>query len=930
MKLRKPQRGNRQLHRESVLLPLTTLSVLAAIVTAQTQAHAALDCSDSITIPTLQGSSHVSPFADQDIQTCGVVTAVGFNFYYIQDSEGDGNSATSDALFVFDSSGQPPLGSEVKLSGTLSEFIPGGAASGNLSVTQLAFPDILEQSTPDALPEPVVLGLTGRLPPAEVVISESELSSPINLQNAEDAATTPFNPDVDAIDFYESLEGMLVTIPDAVAVSAIRQFGNFSAELFSLADNGAGASPADARSVNGGILLQPDPDNRGDQNPERLQVQFDGTVYQGDEFPYVQVGDKLGTVTGVVGYSFGNFEVLAIDALEITDGGVRPEIAPTSDGSALTVASYNVLNLSAVEADDDQREKIASQIVTQLHSPDIIALQEIQDNNGDIGNCSNDDPSPCAGVLDASETLQELADSISEAGGPDYEWFTVDPLIETTDDNRDDPDAFGGASLSNIRNAFLYNATRVQLTEFTGLTREELQSRGVQANTAFDASRDPLEARFTYQDESIIILNNHFESRFGSTPIFGGPQPFVQAAEDAREAQALAMHELVSAYLEEDSESNIMVLGDLNTFEFTNDLAQILPSASGSTLLTRLADETSAADEYSFIFDGNSQALDHVFVSSALNNISTLNYVHVNVDFPRRSTDIVASDHEPLLTVIDFANLPGGSSEVLNLNGAVYSSTALELFWDRQESPDASYRVTRDGTVEETVDGTSLFVQDLSPDTTYQFTLEWLGDGEQVIATESISLKTNAAFNGTDAPEDSLVQQLSGTVYSSSALELFWIIEEPPANLSFNIMRDDNLIATTDGRSYFDSQLSVDTSYAYRVEPVVNGVAIDNGLTVSLRTNTENGTTLPEDAIDLSGSVYSASAIELFWSRAQASAVSAYRIARNGNILDTRDATSFFEEGLMANTTYVYEVTPVDAQGVAQGNTVSIEVTTLN
>ena len=36
----------------------------------------------------------------------------------------------------------------------------------------------------------------------------------------------------------------------------------------------------------------------------------------------------------------------------------------------------------------------------------------------------------------------------------------------------------------------------------------------------------------------IIIVNNHFSSRFGSTPVFGGPQPFTQAAEVAPQASS--------------------------------------------------------------------------------------------------------------------------------------------------------------------------------------------------------------------------------------------------------------------------------------------------------------------------------------------------------------------------------------------------------
>jgi predicted extracellular nuclease len=308
-----------------------------------------------------------------------------------------------------------------------------------------------------------------------------------------------------------------------------------------------------------------------------------------------------------------------------------------------------VLNLSAVANDDEQRAKIANQIVFNLREPDIIGLQEIQDNNGDISDCP-EAPSDCAGVLDATETLERLVEAIVDAGGPAYEFFTEDPLVETTDDNRDDdPDTFGGISLGNIRNAFLYNPDRVELIEYTGLTRDVLAARGVSVPTAFDFSRDPLEGVFRFKGKTVKVINNHFSSRFGSTPIFGGPQPFVQAAEDAREDQSLAMYEVARAILEEDDDANVIVLGDLNTFEFTNDLAEILPGAGGERVLENLISVERSDNKYSFNFEGNSQVLDHIFVSESLAPNARLEIIHVNTDFPRLFTDVTASDHEPLL-----------------------------------------------------------------------------------------------------------------------------------------------------------------------------------------------------------------------------------------------------------------------------------------
>lgn len=614
--------------------------------------RAEVDCTNIIPIYSIQGAGHYSPFAGEIVETCGVVTAVGFDRYFMQDPFGDADQATSDGLEVYVGSGgdKPPVGTLLRLRDRVDEYVPGGSDTGNLSITQFAFPEVLASEADTPLPQPTVIGRSGRVPPAEAVISETEL--PVNLQDPADAAANPFNPGEDGIDFYESLEGMLVIVEDPVAISAIRQFGTFSAEVFVLANNGADALPADARTERGGINLQPDADNRGDQNPERVQIQFDGTLFGSTDYPPIKVGDRLADIVGVVGYSFGNFEVNTLAAVELEASAIAPEVSrPFVRGPwKMTLASYNVLNLSAVASDDAQRTLIAAQIVNHLRSPDVIALQEIQDNNGDIGDCPADDPSGCSGVLAADQTLQALVDAVIDAGGPVYQFATVDPLVETTDDNRDDPDTFGGVSLGNIRNAFLYNPRRVTLESVLGITRDALAARGVADTTAFDGSRDPLLGIFNFRGERLVVINNHFTSRFGSSPIFGGPQPFVQAGETDREAQARAINALTDSLLAEGYE-NLVVVGDLNTFEFTDDLAELLPGVGGEQVLENLISKNRDDNRYSFIFEGNSQVLDHIFATEALAARAQLDILHINVDFPRRAGDLVASDHEPLLAI---------------------------------------------------------------------------------------------------------------------------------------------------------------------------------------------------------------------------------------------------------------------------------------
>ncbi len=571
-----------------------------------------------VTIPEIQGEGHISEYEGRTVTTTGIVTAVDTNGYYLQDAEGDGNDATSDGIFIFTNSAPTvAVGDEVTVSGDVSEFIPGGAGTGNLSITQISAntEEVLSSgNTVDAL----VLGANGRPIPTEVVISPEE--TPVNLQDE----PGEFNPETDGIDFYESLEGMLVTVDNPVAISATNRFG----ETWVVADDGAGTTPG--LNDRGGLNLNADADGLGDLNPERIQIQYDsGLLPEGFTGPELNVGDDLSNVTGVVGYGFGNYEINVTEAFTVEQptSNVAEVTEIAGSKTELTVATYNVLNVTSNEADGDadQIAQLAQQIVNNLGSPDILALQEIQDNSG----VTND------GTLDADETLQAIVDAIAAAGGPVYSFQSA--VVDEDGEN-------GGVPGGNIRNAFLYNEERVEANSFLTLESNVLTDMGVTNPDAFEGSRDPLLGVFTFNGQEITLINNHFSSRFGSEPVFGGPQPFNQGGEDEREAQALTINEVVDGLLANDPDANIAVLGDLNTFDFTDELTEDLPGVGDEQVLTNLIELSEGDEAYSFNFQGNSQALDHIFVTDSLLEGANVDFVHVNVDFAD-----AASDHEPIV-----------------------------------------------------------------------------------------------------------------------------------------------------------------------------------------------------------------------------------------------------------------------------------------
>lgn len=86
-----------------------------------------LSAQSNVTIPNIQGSDNSSSYSGQQVATSGIVTAVFIgggmiNGFFIQDAAGDGNSATSDGVFVYSSSKSVEPGDLVQLTARVSEY----------------------------------------------------------------------------------------------------------------------------------------------------------------------------------------------------------------------------------------------------------------------------------------------------------------------------------------------------------------------------------------------------------------------------------------------------------------------------------------------------------------------------------------------------------------------------------------------------------------------------------------------------------------------------------------------------------------------------------------------------------------------------------------------------------------------------------------
>lgn len=563
----------------------------------------------------IQGAAHLSPLAGQSASGVrGVVTARSNTGFWFQDPCPDNDPESSEGLFVY--TGSAPsvvVGDEVAVNGTVTEFRPGGASSTNLTTTELTSPTVTKLGT-RTVPAATVVGSGGRVPPTTVI--DDDATGNVETSGTFDAAT-------DGIDFYESLEGMRIQLTNPVAVGPRDGFG----EIPVLGDDGAGAS---VRTTRGGIVLR-----QGDANPER--VHLDDAVLAGSTPAGVTVGDHFSTpAVGVLDYSFGNFKVQLTQALSRVPSGLAAETTAPAGPGQLAVASFNVENL---DPNDPQSkfDGLAQTVVSRLASPGIIAVEEIQDNDGATNSA----------VVDAGQTYTKLINAITAAGGPAYDYRQINPV----------DDADGGEPGGNIRVGFLFR-TDIGLSFVAGTpggstTAVTVSSTGNPAdpvalshnpgrisptNSAFTASRKPLAGKFSFAGKPVFVIANHWNSKGGDHPLFGRYQPPVLSSETQRLQQA----QLVAAFVDQiqaiDPQARIVVAGDLNDFEYSAPV-QTLVNAGLADLPATLPDP----DRYTYVYQGNSQVLDHILLSSPLVSAGySYDIVHVNSEFPAP-----LSDHEP-------------------------------------------------------------------------------------------------------------------------------------------------------------------------------------------------------------------------------------------------------------------------------------------
>ena len=567
----------------------------------------------------VQGESHESPLVGKEVVINNVVvTKTDKTGFYVQDKVSDNNPRTSDAVYVA-SAEKVESGDLLKVQGTVKEGYmeeysvrPGQTfkkPAGSLTVTQIINATITKLGKTDL---PKALNISEKMP-----------------KDIVDNTPTKYNPETEALDYWESLEGMRVEVTKPKVTGP-----QYKGDIYVLPGDYKGQKLNNI----GGVNLRP-----GVQNTEVLPI----TV--GNKFVAKAKDYFNENITGVVTYKNKTYKIDPIDpnALKglLQDGGLTREVSkiyPSED--KLTIASYNIENFSANnnghdETPEEKVDKIANSFIKEVHSPDIITLIEVQDNNGGV----ND------GTVDGVKSGEKLAQRIKSLGGPDYKYTEIAPV-----DGKD-----GGKPGANIRVAYLYNPKRVTLigkekggseeaARFVNGHLEKNPARIDPTSVHFEKVRKSLAAEFEFKGERIVVIANHLKSKLGDDAIYGSNQPSVENTKAKRIEEAKILNAFIKEGLRQNPNLKFVLTGDFNDFEFSDSVKTIV----GNELVNLMA-EHEQGDRYSYFYRGSNQSLDNVLISKNIKDKVVFSPVHINASFMEEHGR--ASDHDPVVVQIDFS-----------------------------------------------------------------------------------------------------------------------------------------------------------------------------------------------------------------------------------------------------------------------------------
>jgi len=671
---------------------------------------------DLIFIHDIQGTAYYSPILAAEglnsfnvasattVIIRAVVTAVDGDGprqgFYLTEETQDWDSAlnTSEGIFVM-------TRNDGNVGATLAELYPDLQVGDLVTVTA----QVMEYQSFNTMPRTVlvnsslVINASGLTLPTLILDAGRPIPNSIltgvtpDYTDSSDGAGDSFDMSLYGLSFWETVEGMLVTIPDMVAADGFVQTSGgqpyFQAYSTVHADpdqiNSRGGytvagdpplSPPDTLETDDGTIQGGRHLHDGDINPDIIEVDFSGFAIDAPAglADSLTMGDKLGDITGIIDFDFTDRKLFVtnIDPAQFTDTVPEQETTQLgTDTRALTVATFNVENLDP--GDGAARfAAIANAIANNLHAPDIISIEEMQDNNGA-------DPT---GGSDASVTWQMLVNALNAAvPGAHYQWVDQAPV----------PGSEGGEPGGNIRVGFLYNTDRVQLgnlaadatieerRQYTDRIGDGVRDAGDligfsdnmvadQINPAdWSGTRLSLLGQFTFNGNTVYVTANHFPAKGGSGEFWQFNQNIETGDPDnsgwaKRNAVAQDVYAVLNNIEQNSGGAGVVAGGDFNDFYFYRPLEVVTgyvladgtARPGGARFDNLTVTELTEAERYTYTFDGRSQAIDHIIVNQSLSAVASYDVVHLNTGYNPRATatdpNPALSDHDPAVASFDF------------------------------------------------------------------------------------------------------------------------------------------------------------------------------------------------------------------------------------------------------------------------------------
>ncbi len=603
-------------------------------------------------IAQVQGDTNTSPVIGQNVRVSGIVTARVRTGFFIQtpDDKSDGNPNTSEGIFVYtrtDPQIETAVGSLVSVTGDVEEFRRNNEPL-SLTVTEISMrkgrDELKVISASNTLPKPVVLTVADFKPNS---LGQLEKYEGMRVQAAELTVVAPTGGRVDIRKASSTSDGVFFAVVKGLP-RPFREPGMDISEYNSLAETDKLKSLFPKLPI-------------FDGNPETLRIdtneQIGPDAAKSTKLEVTSLTD-IGNLAGVMHYASGKYTIFTDpNNKPALSASIKPNPLPTTTERQISVAGMNLENFFDDQDDPSIKEdlvtpegfqrrlkKISLAIRNVMKSPDVIGAVEVEN-------------------LNALKKLTEKINADTVASGkndPKYEAF----LIEGNDGR-------------GIDVGFLVKTSRVKVLETRQLGKGDKYKNPNTNEESFVHDRPPLMLRVSIADPKtdqpfeITIITNHLKSFLG----YSDPKQM----ENVRLKKRLQA-EFLAKFVQERQKANpserIMLIGDFNAFQFSDGVLDLIgtikgkPAAKDAVLnfsadlvdpdLTDLVDAIDVKQRYSYTFDGNAQAIDHIIINEALRkHIVGFGFARVNADFPEvyRNDDSRPerySDHDPAIAYFTF------------------------------------------------------------------------------------------------------------------------------------------------------------------------------------------------------------------------------------------------------------------------------------